>query len=193
MLQWGILVGVSSIFISLCVGIIWLKLLLELKEITGHSWYASIGYECMGRKALLLTNILIAALCLGVPIMFIVIFADAATPLLQSMVLSQDPNARNYVVLGNAIILLWFWFNKEVHNLRIASYTSIICVGLFFYVIIHILFYHWDELDHKLIDHIDNRKEGYILSIPNIILAFGFHPCFFPLYNSLKPELRVSK
>ncbi|CAI2367628.1 unnamed protein product [Moneuplotes crassus] len=193
MLQCGVIFGTTAFIISLLMGIICIKLLLELKEITGHSCYASIAYECMGRKGLIVINILIAILCLGVPLMFIVVFADAATPLVEDLLFENYSRTREIVVVCNAIILLWFCFNKEVHNLRIASYTSIICVGLFFYVIVHILIYHWEELDNKIFDHIDNRKDGYTLTIPNIILAFGFHPCFFPLYNSLKPELKNSK
>mmetsp|Transcript_19987 Transcript_19987/g.22312 ORF Transcript_19987/g.22312 Transcript_19987/m.22312 type:complete len:81 (+) Transcript_19987:292-534(+) len=80
----------------------------------------------MGRKALLAIYMLIAFLCLGVPIIYVVIFADSATPVLQNFILKDNPHARDYVVIGNAVILLWFCLNKEIHKLRIASYTSII-------------------------------------------------------------------
>ncbi|CAI2368531.1 unnamed protein product [Moneuplotes crassus] len=192
MLQCGLILGTGSFLLSFLIGLICAKLLLELKESTGYSCYASIAFECIGRGGLILTNILISIMCLGVPVIFIVVFADAATPLIEEIFKVQYSYTREFVIALNAIVVSWFCFSREVHNLRIASYTSISCVCLFCYVIFHILLTHWEELDTNLSDHLSSKGNGFGLTIPNIILAFGFHPCFFPIYNSLKPNLKNS-
>ena len=106
--QSGLILGISSILVSLFLGIISIRLLIVCKEITGHYCYGSIGYECVGRKSIFLINILIAILCLGLPSSFMIIFADASTPLVQEFFGTESPSVRSWIVVFSGILLLWF-------------------------------------------------------------------------------------
>lgn len=102
-IQSGLILGFTTLFITLILGIQTLKLLIDCKYLCGGESYAAIGYACYGKASIYIVNIAIAIVTLGMPVSYFIIFADAAEPLIRDLL--QFDHLRKLIVVGLAVII----------------------------------------------------------------------------------------
>lgn len=62
--------------------------------------YSAIGYTCYGRASIFAVSGAICMLCVGMPISYIIIYADSATPLAEALFSSYwDTDYRTVLIL----------------------------------------------------------------------------------------------
>lgn len=127
MLKSGIILGCITQAITLALGLYSTWLLILCKNMANKANYSAIGFVCYGRASIFAVSGAIAFLCLGMPISYIIIYADSATPLAEEFFSSYlDVNYRTILIIVLAILLSPFCIKREMHELRIVSLTSTI-------------------------------------------------------------------
>lgn len=106
---------------------------------------------------------------------------------MEVLYLEDDTHIRLIIILGIGTLLLFFWIQREMNELRLISFTSTVwaiafCVLLWVY-------YLFDMTENtrplSKFTHPNYPISNYLRTAPNILLAYCFQPSFFSVYKSL--------
>lgn len=145
---------------------------------------------CYGRISVFIVSGTIAFLCIGMPISYMIIFADAAVPLTSQIADSEiHPEFRILVILILGVLIAYYCIKREIYELRIISYASVTCSVLFTIVLTIIFISNYDTLDHSLFDHLyPESMTGFFQTAPTVFLAYCYQQIFMTIYKSLKEQ-----
>lgn len=163
-------------------------MLMRVREITGRASYPSIAMHLYGNWSIYFANTVITLSQFGFPIIFFIVFGDAASSLINRI----DSNANSFwsskvfthIIL--AIVMLYLVLKKEIHQLRYAS------IFLFFGIILFVflLFIHFliSDPDPEPKEDLSDTKVDvkFFASLPTVIASYAFQPSLFTAFASLK-------
>ena len=174
MLQAGLIVGLILQAISFLLGLHTTNLLLLCKNLWHKDTYSSIGFMSFGRFSILIVSGTITFLWIGLPISYMIIFADAAVPLTREIADNHiHPEFRAITVLILGVIICYFWIKREIHELRIISYASVTWAVLFTVTLGAIYVNNYSSLEHSLLDHLYPKSiTGFFQTAPTVFLAY---------------------
>jgi len=187
----GIILGFFTQIVTLMLGLYTTDLLIKWKNLANKDSYSSIGYVCYGRVSVFLVSGAIAFLCLGMPISYLIIYADSATPLAVEFLSPYfQTDYRTLLIIVLSIFLSFFCIKREMHELRIASMASTFWAWVFWIMMIWMYIIKNEDAEHSLIDFLYPTKPltGYFRTAPNIFLAYWFQQSFFTVFKSLEHQ-----
>ena len=169
-------------------------MLMQTREITGISSLPGLGMHLYGNWSIYLVNSLIALAQFGFPIIFFIVFGDAASSLI--IRINSDAHsfwtskAFTHIIL--AIVMLYLVLKKEIHQLRYAS------VVLFFGIILFVflLFIHFltSDPDPEPKEDITDTKVDikFFASLPTVIASYAFNSSYFTAFGTLKNKTKAN-
>ena len=186
----GLILSISSIFFfALFFSLFSTKILIVWKEITGLSGYGAIGCEWYGRKGIFIILSIISIQSLITTSLFMINFATAVSPLIDEIFDINYFLTRLGIVVISGIMLFWFWAQRDIYNLRYASYSTLMWIIAFISILLLIFKIYYKRFTMQFKDILFPKSyEYYSLTIPNTFTVFWYHPLLFSLFSSLRSK-----
>ncbi|CAI2366278.1 unnamed protein product [Moneuplotes crassus] len=185
-------IGFTLMFILqalyLPLGVLSCWMLLRAKDITGRASFSDLGIYSYGKAGIYIFNFLIALGNLGFVIIFLIVFGDISSNLLQRLGVDENSfwTTRLCTQGSLSIILLYLMLQKEIHNLRYVGLVQL-CICLIFLVSFLI---HSIKRDKPPTFDFDIAKTDidvrFFAVLPTLFTSHGFQAAYFTAFSSLK-------
>ena len=125
-----------------------------------NSCYHS-NFYLYGRKGIFIILSLILILSLVMTSLFMINYATAVAPLIEQIIDLNDFLVRLGIVIASGVMLFWFWVQRDIYNLRYASYTALMWIIAFISILLLISYINFRRFTFKLGDIVFPKSIEY--------------------------------